>query len=232
MGLVQLMSLTNQTDYMLSEYFSNNDASTELSEDGYVHENIQKSFALLTVVNEQNKYTDYFQKIADLIDINCDTMYEVIDDTYVNYMFTTYPESNYQELFRMYCKTMPTLTTYKDNVMSLEIINYKISKLLNLFVDQEYDTYANINNSDLLYTIYTDFLILIRPLRRRVYKYILEEVITYIISQYNLIMIIFIFFNFIYETILLVSLKLSVINRVIQYTKEIITLSKALECFV
>ena len=147
-------------------------------------------------------------------------------------MFTTYPDSNYQELFRAYCKTMPTLTTYKDNFMSLEIINYKIFKLLNLFVDQEYDTYANINNSDLLYTIYTDFLILIRPLRRRVYKYIIEEVITYIISQYNLIMIIFIFFNFIYETILLVSIKLSVINRVIQYTKEIITLSKALECFV
>ena len=232
MGLVQLMSLTNQTDYMLSEYFTNNDASTELSEDGYVHENIQKSFALLTVVNEQNKYTDYFKQIADLIDMNCDTMYEIIDDPYVNYMFTTYPDSNYQELFRAYCKTMPTLTTYKNNFMSLEIINYKIFKLLNLFVDQEYDTYANINNSDLLYTIYTDFLILIRPLRRRVYKYIIEEVITYIISQYNLIMIIFIFFNFIYETILLVSIKLSVINRVIQYTKEIITLSKALECFV
>ena len=189
MGLVQLMSLTNQTDYMLSEYFTNNDASTELSEDGYVHENIQKSFALLTVVNEQNKYTDYFKQIADLIDMNCDTMYEIIDDPYVNYMFTTYPDSNYQELFRAYCKTMPTLTTYKNNFMSLEIINYKIFKLLNLFVDQEYDTYANINNSDLLYTIYTDFLILIRPLRRRVYKYIIEEVITYIISQYKCVCI-------------------------------------------
>ena len=113
--------------------------------------------------------------------------------------------------------------------MSIELVTYQVNKLLNLFVDRKYSTYAKINNSNLLYSIYTEYLLLIRPLRKRIYTYTLDEVITLIISQYNMMMILSIVFNFLYEAIIFFCIKFSVIDRLILYTKEIVVLAKALD---
>ena len=229
MGLVQLMSLSNQTDNMLYQYFST-DANASLNKDkGYVVENLQKTFSYISELNQMHKEITFFNAINKIIDVNCDTMYDTINDPYIDAMMEQFPESDYQKLLSTYCKTFPSLDTYKDNLMSIELVTYQVNKLLNLFVDRKYSTYAKINNSNLLYSIYTEYLLLIRPLRKRIYTYILDEVITLIISQYNMMMIVFIVFNFVYEAIIFLCIKFSVIDRLILYTKEIVVLAKALD---
>ena len=176
-----------------------------------------------------HKEITFFNAINKIIDVNCDTMYDTINDPYIDAMMEQFQESDYQKLLSTYCKTFPSLDMYKDNLMSIELVTYQVNKLLNLFVDRKYSTYAKINNSNLLYSIYTEYLLLIRPLRKRIYTYILDEVITLIISQYNMMMILFIVFNFVYEAILFLCIKFSVIDRLILYTKEIVVLAKALD---
>ena len=52
-----------------------------------------------------------------------------------------------------------------------------------------------------------------------------------IISQYNLVMILFLIFNFLYESIILFVLKVKIIDSIVAQSKEIIRVAKAMECF-
>ena len=62
-------------------------------------------------------------------------------------------------------------------------------------------------------------------------NYLFTVVISNIISNYNLVMILFLVFNFLYETVILFVLKIKIIDQIIHSTKEIITVAKVMECF-
>ena len=115
--------------------------------------------------------------------------------------------------------------------MAMSILTYKTSKVLDLFVDQTYDTYAVITNCLLIYQIYTEVLMIIRPIRRYLYINLLGTIIKDIIWNYSLIMIIFLIFNGVYELIILVVVKKTIINNIVNMSREIIIVAKAFECF-
>ena len=48
-----------------------------------------------------------------------------------------------------------------------------LKKVLDLFLDQTYETYQIITNCLLIYQIYTEILMIVRPIRRYLYKYII-----------------------------------------------------------
>jgi hypothetical protein len=114
--------------------------------------------------------------------------------------------------------------------MTLNIITYKTSKVLDLFLDTTYRTYEIITNCLLIYQIYTEILMIVRPIRRYLYEYLIDDVIKKILSNHNLLMLIFLLINFIYEIMILIIIKFGIINKIIESSKEIIVVAKAFEC--
>ena len=147
-------------------------------------------------------------------------------------MVKAYPESNYYEFFKAYCKSFAPLDIYKNPKLTMMFITYQCSTLLDMFVDRRYETYAYINNCDLIYLLYSEVLILLRPLRKFTYSFLSDTVITNIINDYSTLMIVFLVFNFAYESIILIYVKCHIINSIINVSKEIINVAKAFECFV
>ena len=226
LGLIQIMSFTNQTDEMYYKFFYPNKG-----EGNYLRDNIQKTLTQITDIYSMEKQYHFFTPIAELIDINCDTLYEEINDYFINEMVKAYPESNYYEFFKAYCKSFAPLDIYKNPKLTMMFITYQCSTLLDMFVDRRYETYAYINNCDLIYLLYSEVLILLRPLRKFTYSFLSDTVITNIINDYSTLMIVFLVFNFAYESIILIYVKCHIINSIINVSKEIINVAKAFECF-
>jgi hypothetical protein len=145
-------------------------------------------------------------------------------------MIDGYPTANYEGLLAKYCAVYSNLRTYPDDKMTLNIITYKTSKVLDLFLDTTYRTYEIITNCLLIYQIYTEILMIVRPIRRYLYEYLIDDVIKKILSNHNLLMIIFLLINFIYEIMILIIIKFGIINKIIKSSKEIIVVAKAFEC--
>ena len=230
-GLIQIMSFTNQTDEMLYEYFTQDESDKSSENKQYVRDITESAFTLILDIFKMENNYDFFPPVTELIDFNCLTLYDDLQDIFINQMVSTYPDSNYYALFRAFCKSFQPIEIYGDPKLSVMYVTYQLSQLLDKFIDREYSTYATINNSDLIYQIYTEILMLIRPLRQFVYSNISNSIIKTIITEYNLVIIAFLVFNFVYETIILFIVKFHIINGIIRSAKQVINLAQALECF-
>ena len=235
-AFIQLMSMTNQTDEMLTDYFNSRNSSYvddgSNKPQGFVRNNIQTAISLVIELNTLQKQNPSFGSLPTLIDVNCENLFEKIKDPIIESMVKKYPEYNYYSLFSKYCSQVFSLNKYHNALLALKLISYSTSSLLDLFIGRTLEIYRNINNNDLLYQKYSDVLMIIRPVRRFIYNYVSQDVISLIISSYIMVMIVFIVFNVVYEAVILLLTKLKIINSVIQYSKEIIILLKAFECFV
>lgn len=229
LALIQIMAFTNQTDEMLYDYFNNGTNSTTVKKGNFVRESIENVFSLIIKILTLENKSKFFYQLSELIDINCNTLYEKLNDTFVNKLIQKYPQSDYKTFLREYCKSFEPLNTYQNPKLMMVVISYQTSNLLEMFVDRRYETYAYINNCDLIYLLYTETIVLLRPLRRYVYKYLSEIVIQNIISDYTTLMIIFLVFNFLYEVVILLFVKFHIINSIINYSQEIIYVVKAFE---
>ena len=176
----------------------------------------------------EKKYP-FFTQLNQLIDINCDTLYHNLHDQFIELMVEQYPDTNYFDLYTQYCNVFEPLHSYQNPKLALMLVAYQTSTLLEM--DRNYETYARINNADLTYLIYSEILILITPLRQFVIAFLNGTVIARIISDYRNMMIIFLVFNFVFESIILVVVKYLTINRIIDVTNEIIIVAKAFDCF-
>lgn len=230
-GLIQIMSFTNQTDEMLYEYFTQDETDKTSVNKKYVRDITESAFTVILEINKMENNYNFFPPITDLIDFDCLTLYDDLKDTFISTMVTTYPDSDYYALFRAFCKSFQPIEAYGDPKLSVMYVTYQLSQLLDKFVDRDYSTYATINNSDLIYQIYTEILMLIRPLRQFVYSHISNSIIKSIIADYNVVIITFLVLNFVYETVILFIVKVHIINGIIRFAKEIINLAQALECF-
>lgn len=230
-GLIQIMSFTNQTDEMLFEYFGQDEQNETGEKRKYIRELIESAFSLNLDVYKMEKNYDFFPPITELLSFDCLTLYDNLKDSFITQMVSLYPDSDYYGLFRAFCKSFEPIETYSDPMLTVTYITYQLSQLLDQFVDRLYSTYAQINNSDLIYQIYTEILMLLRPLRQFVYSHISNSIITTIISEYNVVIITFLVINFVYETIILIIVKLHIINGIISSAKEVINLAQAFDCF-
>ena len=233
LALVQMMSLTNQTDIEMEKYFNakREDNPNRPSNDGYVRKRIQDTFYQISSLQKMEKSYSFLYPLSSIIYLQCDSLYLNLDDPIITAMTNGYPESDYTALLGKYCYVYSNLRQYPDDKMAMSILTYKTSKVLDLFVDQTYDTYAVITNCLLIYQIYTEVLMIIRPIRRYLYINLLGTIIKDIIWNYSLIMIIFLIFNGVYELIILVVVKKTIINNIVNMSREIIIVAKAFECF-
>lgn len=233
LGLVQVMSLTNQTDIQIEEYFNGADTLTfnpeRLANDGYVRKSMQQVIDEIALMDKLEKQYSFFYPISSVINIKCDSLYHVIDDNIINSMVEGYPESDYISLLIKYCDVYSNLRSYPDEKMSMSLLTYKTGKVLDLFVDQTYQTYEIITNCLLLYQIYTEILMIIRPISRYLCFNLLDRIINEIISQYNIVMALFLAFNCIYEIIIIVAVKF-IITKIVILSEEVIMTAKAFEC--
>lgn len=229
LGLIQLMAFTNQTDAMLSVYFTEN--GTDTTQGHYVRDRIEQVFSLLMEIYQMEKNNHFFTNINALLNFECERLYPSLNDELLETMIKDYPQSDYRSLFREYCQSFEPLNTYQDPKLTIMVISYETASLLDMFVDRRYETYAKINNCDLIYQLYSEIILLLQPVRRYVYTYLSEQVIQNIISNYSTLMIFFLVFNFVYEVIILLYVKFHIINSIINYSKEVIIVAKAFECF-
>ena len=230
LALLQIMSLTNQTDVQMDLYFGINDSIHNQGNDGYVRRNLQRTSDLLNEVDLMERENSFFKPLSEVINLNCETLYKEIQDPIITAMINGYPSANYEGLLAKYCAVYSNLKTYPDDKMTLNIITYKTSKVLDLFLDTTYRTYEIITNCLLIYQIYTEILMIVRPIRRYLYEYLIDDVIKKILNNHNLLMIMFLLINFIYEIMILIIIKFGIINKIIKSSKEIIVVAKAFEC--
>ena len=78
LGLIQLMAFTNQTDAMLSEYFTEN--GTYKTQGHYVRARIEQVFSLLMETYLMEKNNHFFININDLINFECERLYPSLND--------------------------------------------------------------------------------------------------------------------------------------------------------
>ena len=231
MGLTQIMSLTNQTEEMLFSFLTTNETAKKYKTNYLLHERIQSTYDGIMEISKMEQSSSLFVELPSLIDIKCETFYVDLKDTLIDKINLTYIKSDYFKMFSEYCSTAISLNTYKNDKLQMIISTYKTLELLEMFTGRTYSIYAKINNSDLLYSIYMQIFFLIRPVGSFMNNYLFTVVISNIISNYNLVMILFLVFNFLYETVILFVLKIKIIDQIIHSTKEIITVAKAMECF-
>lgn len=229
-GLCQLMALTNQTDLMLAEYFGINVTSTD-ERDGFIRNNIEDTIELILKIYKMEKNSKSFHSISDLIDLNCDTVYHSLKDSVIQTMVDLYPENDFYGLLRQYCLSIVSINEYNEDKLIMNIITYQTKNILDMFVNRTYELYSQINYSDLLYSVYTEALIVLRPLRRFLYRTILKDVVQSIINHYILLLVIYLMINFLYESIILLVLKFVIIQRGIQSSKEVLMVAQAFDCF-
>ena len=227
LGLCQIMALTNQTDIMLNEYFTSTESST-----GYIRASIEETITLLMKMYRYEKTIPMFKDLKSLISLDCSTLYPSLKDALIEAMVSLYPQSDYYSVLEKYCSSLTTLYKYQDDKLLMLYITYQTKNILDMFTERTYDKYADINNSYLLYKMYCQILIVLRPLRRFLYTYILTDVIQTIIDQYIQLIVIFLVFNFVYELIILFVLKYVIIKDIIQSSKEILMVAKAFDCFI
>lgn len=227
LGLCQIMALTNQTDIMLNEYFTSTESSS-----GYIRANIEETITLLMKMYRYEKTIPMFKDLKSLISLDCTTLYPSLKDALIEAMVSLYPQSDYYSVLEKYCSSLTTLYKYQDDKLLMLYITYQTKNILDMFTERTYDKYADINNSYLLYKMYCQILIVLRPLRRFLYTYILTDVIQTIINKYIQLIVIFLVFNFVYELIILFVLKYVIIKDIIQSSKEILMVAKAFDCFI
>jgi hypothetical protein len=231
LGLTQIMLLTNQTETMISDFFNLNLANSKETTK-YISENIEETIKLIIEVDQMQKMYPYFLSINTLIDTNCDTIYEHFNDIFIEEMLVRYPENDYLNLFKQFCHSLESLHRYEDPRLTMLIVTYKNKKLLEMFVDRKLETYAVISNNELIYSIYSEVLLLVRPFRRYIAEDLSKIVINNIISNYMLMLVVFLIINFSYEMFILFMIKQRIINSIISMSKEIIVVAKAFECFL
>ena len=234
LALLQVMSLTNQTDVQMIEYLNKTDSSYGMLNhslnNGYVRKNLQKTLEDLSYINKLEQTHSIFYSLSSIVDLRCDSIYKELNDPIITSMTEDYPESDYIALLSKYCYVYSSLRSYSDEKMTLSIITYKTGKVLDLFIDQTYETYAVITNCLLIYQIYTEILMIVRPIRRYLYIHLLTKIIDNIISKYNMWIFIFIFFSVLYELLILFVVKIKVIKRIVHLSKEVIIVTQAFEC--
>ena len=229
LALIQIMSLTNQTQEELQQYF-NPEHSTPGRK--YITDNIEELFNKINDVEKIENNQKSFKSLSDLLELTCESIYNDMNDPIISLVIEGFPQCEYKQLLIEYCKAYSNLQEYTNEKMTLKIITYKTSTMLNEFVDRTYETYAKISNSIKLYQIYTEILMIARPLRRYLYTYMGEVVIENILRNHNILMIVFLVCNFVYESILLYIIQFQIINNIIRNSKEIIIVAKAFECFI
>ena len=228
MGLTQLMSLTNQTEENLFDYF---DSTSDTNNYHFVRNKVETALTELMQLSTLEKQNSFFFSSSDLITIDCADFYETMHDDIIYSVNYTYINSDYFAMFCAYCSTVKSINTYQDDKLLKIITLYQIMQLIDMFTGDTYPIYAAINNSDLLYKVYMEILLLVRPVGSFMNNYLISTVIGNIISQYNLVMILFLIFNFLYESIILFVLKVKIIDSIVAQSKEIIRVAKAMECF-
>ena len=231
LGLTQIMLLTNQTETMISDFFNLNLANSKETTK-YISENIEETIKLIIEVDQMQKMYPYFLSINTLIDTNCDTIYEHFNDIFIEEMLVRYPENDYLNLFKQFCHSLESLHRYEDPRLTMLIVTYKNKKLLEMFVDRKLETYAVISNDELIYSIYSEVLLLVRPFRRYIAEDLSKIVINNIISNYMLMLVVFLIINFSYEMFILFMIKQRIINSIISMSKEIIVVATAFECML
>lgn len=236
-GLIKMMALTNQTDEMLYQYFDENNYNlTSIispNKTGLVRNVVEKAFiAIFEIKKMENEHPDIFPSIYNVISFDCSRLYIDMDDYFIEKMVDDYLDSHYHDLFINYCKSFKPLGKYSSHELHLMYMGYQMIKLLDMFVDKEYSTFALINNSEYIYQLYCEIIILTGPVRFFIYGFIAESIIKKIISSFVNIIIMFLVFNFVYETIILFFVKNAIVSKIITAIKEIDKLSKALSCFV
>lgn len=224
------MALTNQTDLMLAEYFGTNVTSTD-ERDGFIRNNIDNTIELVIKIYKMEQSSKSFHAISDLIDLNCDTVYQSLKDSVIQKMVDLYPENDFLGLLRQSCLSIVSIHEYKEDKLMMNLITYQTKNILDRFVNRTYELYSEINYSDLLYSIYTEALIVLRPLRRFLYKTILVDVVQSIINHYILLLVLYLIVNFMYESIILLVLKFVIIQKSIQSSKEALMVAQSFDCF-
>ena len=145
-------------------------------------------------------------------------------------MLEKYPESNYYAMFAALCSGTSSLQQYKNIYLLMELIAYRTSALLDLYVGRRYEILKKINSDSNLYEMYIELQFMIRPLRRFILKYLSNQGILQILSNYSTVVIIFIVFSFSYEVLILLVIKCVIVNKIIKYLKEIVSTCKAFDC--
>ena len=229
LGLIQIMSLTNQTDIQLEQYFGSIEKSDNLK--GYVRSRLEESFQLIFEIYKMEKKYSYFSSLSSKVKLNCDTLYEDFKDSLIESMQNKYPESDYNLLFTTYCYSMRSIQIYNDEKLLLTVIVYQNEKLLDQLIEHEDNTSVSINNKQLLYTVYTELLIIIRPIRGYLYTNSLEEIVIYLVNDYKVFIIIFLVVNFMFEILIFIVIKCFAIDAIIKYMKEIVLVVKSFQCY-
>ena len=220
-GLLKVLTLTNQTDEMLGEFFS--------QQGGYIKNGIQDTLIVSKQVQKEDRQRSLFKELNELIDINCDTLFQDINDTYIERVRALDPNHDYYSLFNTYCNLKPCISKYKNEKLLLAEIAYEGNKILDQITDNSYQYLSNIQKIDDFYYLFTDIICMMRPLRKRISIYITEELNPKLMNHFKTGIISYLCFNIAYEILILISLKFGVINHNISLTKEMLIISNAFE---
>lgn len=227
--LLQLMSFTNQTDSDFFNYFSS--TLDKDDKNGFVNEKIKDLLHLIKDIEALEENSSQFKEVKKALgNISCDTIYMEFNDPIITGVNDYYSEIDYIEMLKKYCSTVPEISENRNEKFMYDSIIYSQDKLLRMFTDQSYETLSKINESDLLYNLYSSVLMVIRPIRRFVYTYMKDEIISKQISAYSLTIIIFIFINFLFDCGFLIYIKILVIDSIIDKIKEILLIADSFGC--
>ena len=76
LALVQVMSLTNQTDVQIEEYFSGTEVSKfnpeRLANDGYVRKSMQQTIDEIVLMDKLEKRYSFFYPVSSIINLKCE----------------------------------------------------------------------------------------------------------------------------------------------------------------
>ena len=239
LGLIQIMSLTNQTDQMFYKYFliekEGNISLLETSQavlenKAFVGNLLDSTLKIIYKVEIFYQEDVIYKPLFNILDLNCDSLFQQLNDNLIEPVITKYPQKDFYKLLSAYCKTLHSIGSFSSENFLYSRVVHDIGKILNLFRERTWDVYAYINKQSILYKLYTDLICVIRPLRKQLFLVLTQNILQKLLWRYQLGYILFLLFNILYELFILIFMKYFIMNKIVQYMKDIIILGKSLEC--
>jgi hypothetical protein len=224
--LLQLVSVSNQTDFKLLQYLSKNQIFEfdPLNEKGYIIDLLEENKNNNLYLSKLEKGNSKFENINTNANLysSCEFLYNNINDDVFEITKKSYNDKELISNLIKLCNYYPVMQN-KNLKNIIEEINYVSMKLLKQY-DYSYGEYNKVKELNDNYEFYDEFtlnLMILRPLQSHIINTQLHTIVTDSENNFSTVIITFMIGNIIVECIIFFVINRKLIAKAIIINEEI-----------
>lgn len=224
--LLQLISVSNQTDYNLLQFLSNyhNFENDPLNENGFIMNLLEENKINSLYLSKLEKSHSTFENMNINSDVysNCEYLYNNINDDIFETTKKFYNENELSLNLIKLCKYYPIMQrkNFKNIIEEISYISMKLLKQYD-FSYGKYDRVKELNDNNEFYDEFTLNLLVLRPLQSHIINTQLNTIVTNIDNNFSTVILAFMIGNILLECIIFFVINRKLIAKALFINEEI-----------